>query len=284
MKKHLICLLLICFILASFTSKSYADAGPKASVNVHVKGIEGDYIITLLSDVQGSGPHRIDSINYINDSEEHKKLMEKFLSYQDDEYYNIGYYDLLSDEDDFTWGYYPPDHFKVLIYSIDKDEFYISDKCSRYAFYSFFNADLKDGKLAVNKNLFDRNIGVPFLGLTSGVLIMLLIFLITLSFTLFVEILLAFLFKYKKPELIYIAKINVTTQILLYILIVLGSRYTMAPYIVLIFFIELFIWILEPVLYAIKFDRKFKAVVYGILANFLSYFLFLMIFICEITS
>ncbi len=271
MNKYLLCFLLSITIFIIFAPKAYADAGPKTSVTIHVKGIEGDYIITLLSDVKSTGPYSVGRVNYIDDSAEHRKLMEKFLAFEDDEYYILGYYDILNGDDDFTWGYHPPDNFKVLIYSIDKDEFYLSDKLSRYSFYSHFTTYLKDGKLILKKDYVNSG------GISISMTI--LMFLGTLFFTLFVELLLALLFKYKNKEIVYIARVNIATQIGLYLFITLGTRFTTAHFLVLMFIAELIIWIIEISLYAARFDNKNKAIGYGILANLLSYFLPLLPFV-----
>lgn len=263
--KFFLCLLFSIIVIFSFAPKAYADAGPKTSVTVSVKGIEGEYIITLLSDVKSTGPHSVGDVDYRDYPEDKKQAIDKFFSYKDDEHYNLGYYKILNGEDDFRWGYHPPDNFKVLIYSIDKDEFYLSDKASRYSFYSYFNADLKDGKVILEKDYVNAG------GLS--IVNMFLMFLATLFITLLVELLLALLFKYRGKEIEYIAKVNIVTQLGLYLLIILGTRFTTAHFIVLIFIGELVIWILEPVLYASKFSNRSKAVGYGILANFLSFFL-----------
>ncbi len=272
MKKFFARLFASFLVFLSFSVSAYADAGPKSSIDVHVRGIDGKYVVTLLSKEKSTGPYSVgNNIHYKEESAEHKSNVAKLLAFKD-EYYNLSFYEELEGEADFTWGYYPPTNFKVLIYSVDKDEYYLSDIHSAYAFRSFYNADLVDGKLLVSKDMTKTGI-LTFAGNKSGIVDTILMFLFTLLFTLIIELLVALLFRYRGNDLSYITKVNIGTQIFLYLVLSIFLRFIAIPYILLLVIVEFIIFVAEMIFYASKFENRAKAVIYGLLANGVSYFL-----------
>lgn len=126
-----------------------ADMGPKPSVVVRFTGLEDTtYYVTLLSETSEIGPH-----NALLSQNGHRRYVEgdelyevsnKFIAYQDrDGFYYLQYLQKCYDNETFTWGYYPPDQFKILIYIPDRDLFIESNEIfERYAFDSYYHANV----------------------------------------------------------------------------------------------------------------------------------------------
>jgi len=125
-----------------------ADMGPKPSVVIEVTGFEGkEYYVTLLSERDSTGPwsHGNEYYDYMGE----EWVFEEFEKYQDkDGYYFLSFMEDCSEDDTFEWTYYPPQKFKVLIYTADDKQFYCSEEIyERYAFDSYFKVIISnDGK------------------------------------------------------------------------------------------------------------------------------------------
>ena len=124
-----------------------ADTGPKPSVVVSFEGLENEkYYVTLLSESVTTGPHtaydeQADNADYYGDDEDNI-IWQKFVSYKDEDgYYFLQFFDECTETSKFTWGYYPPTKFKLLIYFPEHDSFAVSDE--DYERYGF---DLLQGK------------------------------------------------------------------------------------------------------------------------------------------
>ena len=133
-----VCLMvLINFFAVSTTVK--ADIGPKPSVVIEVIGFEEkEYYVTLLSERDSTGPWSYGNKYYDYMGEEW--VFEEFEKYQDkDGYYFLSFMEDCSEDDTFEWTYYPPQKFKVLIYTTEDKQFYCSEEIyERYAFDSYF--------------------------------------------------------------------------------------------------------------------------------------------------
>ena len=142
-KRFLTILLLICIISVLCPVTARADMGPKPSVHITFQGMEDrQYYATLLSNTASHGPW--------SENREYEGWMgseqvwEAFRSYQDtDGFFFLGYFQDCTKEQVFSWNYYPPEHFKILLYFPDSNTFLISEKAyKRYAFDSYFTIDL----------------------------------------------------------------------------------------------------------------------------------------------
>lgn len=160
-KLFCISLLLACMILPT-----HADMGPKPSVVIDFENVPGGtYYVTLLAPSSGYGPHR--SIwkendvgervrdhtvghSYQGDSPEYR-IWKKFIAYEEQDpegLYFWGEFQACSGTDTYKWGYYPPQEFKILMYFPETDSFIRGEELlSRYAFDSYFTADLTGLKL-----------------------------------------------------------------------------------------------------------------------------------------
>jgi len=147
MRKVARVLLCCCLLAAALTVFAYADIGPKASVEVELKGFEGrEYYATLLSRERGTGPYSVDP-NSFTENAGNPQVFQKFVEYRDaDGFFFLRFIQNCSQTHEFGWGYYPPDEFKILLYFPDTDEFLESGSQERYAFHSRY-VFLADGSI-----------------------------------------------------------------------------------------------------------------------------------------
>ena len=108
-------------------SMAYGDTGPKPSVNISFSGLDNvTCYVTLLSKSESTGPYSaytIDSSRWKPENEDYD-IFKKFLSYEDsDGYYFLQYLKKCSNNSSFSWTYYPPSDFKILIYFPKADAF-----------------------------------------------------------------------------------------------------------------------------------------------------------------
>ena len=118
-RKSLTFLILTLSFFLLLTVTAAADTGPKPSVRLEFQDYEGaDYYVTLLSEKEGTGllaiGDRLDS-DPENSYGIDREIFEIFSEYQDsDGFYLLPYIKRCNGE--FTFGYYPPSTFKILIY------------------------------------------------------------------------------------------------------------------------------------------------------------------------
>lgn len=277
----LVCLILL---LVVFPAPVLADIGPKPSVVVNFDGVEGrNYYVTLLSRDPSTGPYSV--LEPGRDEDYHEgypdySVYRKFVEYQDtDGYYFLQYFDDCSETHQFTWGYYPPADFKILIYFADTDSFAVSaEPYERYAFDSYFNVQMEgsdifsvvapDGVASFRATKSYDYKGQIF-SLVARVVL-----------TIVVELLIALLFAFrKKRQILFIICVNVVTQVALNVALNAityrqGPLVPVATYIVL----ELCVFAVEAVLYAVCLQKfsgepvpKGKAVAYALVANAVSF-------------
>ncbi|WP_242954594.1 hypothetical protein [Desulfitobacterium chlororespirans] len=200
----------------------YADIGPKPSVVIDFKGLEDErYYVTLLSEMASTGPHSAlgehPGNQRYHEGDEDYEIWEKFLSYQDkDGYYFLQYFGECSETAQFTWGYYPPPKFKILIYFPAYDQFAVSGEVyERYAFHSYYSADVKGLELESITPI--ENIEAVRNYDYTWELISLLARIVA---TVAIEVLIALLFGFRaKKQLLLIGTVNIVTQSILNILL-----------------------------------------------------------------
>jgi hypothetical protein len=260
--------LLICLLLSTAV---FADMGPHFYVEVSVEMAEGQrpFYATLLSESPGTGP--VGLWEGPSRTEEELAVMPAstraayaMAAYEDPD----GYY-LLNEifyckDGSFTWGYMPPDTFKVLLWFPDTGELVCSESLNRFAFASVFQGTLSDGVLKV----------VP----VRNVLGHILSFLVRLILTLVIEVGLAFLFGY---DFWPVLKINLITQIGLNIALALYVHSSGSGgfiFFTIYLMMELFIFLVEWGYYHGRLPEtnpehpgKFRVFLYALLANALSF-------------
>ena len=285
MKKKLIPLLVcIVLLLAVFPSSASADVGPKPSVVIDFEGIlEQTYYVTLLSSVPSTGPYSAPSDedfgNYNQGNKDYPIFM-KFLEYQDEDgYYFLQYFQNCSDTDRFTWAYYPPSNFKILIYFPDSDYFAISAEAyDSYAFDSYFSVSLTDSEIS---SVIAKDETLSFSAIKSyDYLSEILSLIARIVLTITIELLIALLFAFRnKKQFLFIVVVNLVTQIALNVALNL-INYNYGPLLFVFAYIlfELLVLIIEAVLFTV-FLRKYsdspvpiwKTITYAFIANAVSF-------------
>jgi len=257
-----------------------ADVGPKPSVSVSIRGLPAEvvYYATLLSETSSNGPLQAfqGEIPKSDDQGELPDIWEKFVRFEDpDGFYYLQEHWSLQGNGSFSWGYYPPDTFKLLLYFPEYDSFVVSERTERYTFESTYIADLKDIDYQTPGTTSVVNIEPAdphFIIAISDALIRIVL-------TLAIELLLALAFGYRaKKQLIFISIVNIITQLLMNAVLVFfrheaGFFISALSYVLM----EFFIFTIEAELYAIflkplseKPISRGKTVLYAFVANFLS--------------
>ena len=130
-----------------------ADVGPKPSVEVALRGLEGRrYYVTLLADREGSGPWSAE--NDYSDWMGDKDAWEAFAAYETPAgWYFWSEYADCTETGRFVWSYYPPQRFYILAWLPDSGQFIRSETpVERYAFDSRFTATVSGESFAVARS------------------------------------------------------------------------------------------------------------------------------------
>lgn len=135
--------LFIFLLIFAFVLPVSADIGPKASVHILFENVGGKtYYVALFSEKDSTGP------NTAWDGEEaHKNpyhidetIWEAFQAYTDPD----GFFYLQNGEvlkgNEYVWGYYPPNSFKVVLYDVEAQTYLSSGILKRDAFDSYYTA------------------------------------------------------------------------------------------------------------------------------------------------
>lgn len=281
-KKFSLFLLFILLFILIIPMAVSADTGPKASVAVDFFGLQGkNYYVTLLSERDTTGPY---SSLGVHSSEPRFKagdndydIYQKFIEYKDtDGYYFLQFFENCTDSNQFSWGYFPPEKFKILIYFPQENRFICSkESYERYAFKSYYKVNLENADIMTVSNIVaEKNYNYSK---------EILSFIARLILTIAIELLIALLFAFRtKKQILLIVCINIVTQIFLNLALSMniytfGLRmYSMSQY----FLLELLVFAVEAVIYTI-FLKKFsnanfpiwKPTVYALVANMASFVL-----------
>lgn len=250
------------------------DTGPKPSVRIKFENM-GDELCygTLLAKEESTGPARVwnGSEEDINLNFVDRDIWEAFVNYEDsDGFYFLQWAWLVSDTKELSWGYYPPNEFKVLLYYPETNTFMVSGVCKRYAFDTYYTVDMDgieigsikyDENLSSNQRL-DMHKSYEFKNEVKALVCRILI-------TVVVEALIGLLFKFRNKELLYILFINVITQIILNVLL---NIYTGFGYYFVYLSLELLVFAIEAIFYCLMFKKKKGyCVFYALVANIVSF-------------
>ena len=223
-----------------------ADIGPKPSVVIEVVGFEEkDYHVTLLSERDSTGPWSYGNEYY--DYMGEMQAFEAFEGYEDkDGYYFLSFMQDCSEDDTFDWTYYPPQRFKVLIYTTEDGQFYCSDEIyERYAFDSYFKVTvLENGNVLTAQKSYDFSMELVSLA-------------VRVVLTIAIEVLIALIHGYRnKKNVKIIAITNICTQVVLNVLLnVINYRSGQMAFVFHYVWMELVVFALEAVVYAKLLDR-----------------------------
>lgn len=269
------------FLVApSSTDTAYADMGPKPSVNITFQNM-GDELCygTLLSKNASAGPSSAwdgkEGHEYI-DGDLGREIWEAFVEYEDSD----GYYFLqigwqCNETKGFSWTYFPPSSFKILLYYPETETFAVSGVYESYAFDSYFTVNMDGvdiGSVTTDPILVAKksyNYTWEAVSLVCRIVI-----------TILLEIGMAWLFGFKQKKVLgIIAVTNVITQVILnavlnIIRFYLGGLAFILFYVIL----EMVVLAIEAVVYALMLKRvsvapipKWKPLVYAFAANTLSF-------------
>ena len=147
MKKRMISLLLLVLLLLPLVTVSVsADMGPKPGTSITVRPGGGEYaIVTLLAQEESNGPHWTigpddEPSSRIAENERLAKAWYAFRDYADPDGYHF-WGEIY--EGSVTWGYFPPENFKIAVYYPEYGILWVSeDTYERYAFDSDFRLNL----------------------------------------------------------------------------------------------------------------------------------------------
>lgn len=269
-------LLTILLIFTIFIGSAYADAGPKPSVTIEIKGLEEGktYYVTLLSKNESTGPYSAG--NELRD-ELCRPGYEKFTELKDkDGYYFISYLEKLIGSGTFSWSYYPPYDFKVAIYNVENNSVLISEPMSRYAFNSNFKMDYSDLGVKDDTYYFGSEINISKARNVSRELSS---FVLRVIFTILIEYVVALIiFKPTKAQTKLIIETNIFTQIILNVAITLLLYfYGFMSYFLTLIPLEIFVFAVEAAIYRKKINvdlpagkKPAPAILYSLIANIAS--------------
>ena len=160
--KKILGFLLASLLLLTVSPPAIADMGPKPSVTLRLYIYnDQNYAVTLLGNTESTGPWSAPSA--YGDWMGSREVWEAFQAYDAPEgYYFLGYFEEYfgDTEQTFTWGYYPPQKFYVLLYNMDTGVFSMSkEPVQRYAFDSEWQVlfDPEDGWMHVYTNRTDSD-------------------------------------------------------------------------------------------------------------------------------
>jgi hypothetical protein len=273
--------MVLCFVITLIIMPvtAYADMGPKPSVVINFKGLENEkYYATLLSEVTSTGPHSVagehpNNQRYHNGDEGYE-VWEKYVSYKDkDGYHFLQYFSDCTETSKFTWGYYPPARFKILLYFPEYDRFAASEEVyERYAFDSYYIVDANG--LDVQSAALNESIKAVKNYDYKWELISLFARIIG---TIIIEVLIALLFSYRaKKQLLVIGVVNIITQSILNILLnVINHNQGSMMFVFNYVWMEALVLIIEAKVYSVllykysstELTKKWLASLYALTAN-----------------
>ena len=266
MKKIFVIIAAVFFLSGLFTRPVSADMGPKPSVTITISDPpEGHYYVTLLGNEEHGPWGFVNEENMEADvsGEEETEAYKAFLTYEDEEGYRLlNYVSECSEDHEFKWSYYPPENFKIAIYSVKDQSLKISQAINREAFEAYYDVNFKNDMSVSEDTRLGRRIAL---------------FAIRVIVTIGVELLLGVILGYRsKSEIRTIIITNLITQVTLNLFMSLID-YSTGAYAWLIFFPigELIVLVIEMIVYLIKFkgQNKFKTVLYSMFANGLTLYL-----------
>ncbi len=234
--------ILLCLLIAYLIPvTAQADTGPKPSVQVSFENMDERLCYgTLLSKSESTGPAyawdgKEESVNLWGDQD--AEIWRAFVDYQDpDGFYFLQWFWRCDESKSLSWGYYPPQTFKILLYWPDTGEFRSSEICERYAFDSYYTVDT--GTMQTETTVLPVERDYNYTREVAG-------FIARLIITLLIELGVAWLFGFRRKELLLlILGANVVTQAALN-LILNGVYNQQGPWAFLFYYV-----VLEPVIFA----------------------------------
>ncbi|NLK65235.1 MAG: hypothetical protein GX289_09085 [Tissierellia bacterium] len=277
----MLCIITFIIFVPSYV---YGDIGPKPSVIVNFDGLEGEtYHVTLLSEKSSTGPYsavgKFKGDERYSEGEEGYEIWKKFVDYRDkDGYYFLQFFRDCTETSEFKWTYYPPQKFKILIYFPESDSFAVSKVYERYAFDSYYKADLSNVELKP-LSTFEGIVAVKNYNFAKEIISLFLRIIATIA----IEVLVALLFGYRAKRQLHIVLItNIATQTILNIILnTVNYYYGGLAFLFSYLLAEIVVFIVEASVYAKlltkdstgRLSKKGYAVLYAFVANATSFFI-----------
>lgn len=278
-KKFIVLFMCSLVCVSLIPMKVRADMGPKPSVIIEIEGLEDEvYYGTLLSQRNTNGPIDVMSETELaqKQGEDNYEIWKAFAEYKDkDGYYFLPNIYPCEGTDSFSWGYYPPSPFKVLLYFPEYDTFVVSEIYEEYAFDSYYKVDLTG--IHIENVTADVVVTASKTYKYGGEIVALLIRIVL---TILVELGIARVAGYgEKKQFRLLIIVNAITQVLLNIwLNVVAYRSGSLALMIHYFNLELLIFVIEAFIYATvlpaiseKKVKKRSAVMYAFIANLISF-------------
>lgn len=289
MKKLIIILIFFLTIITLNVQTVSADIGPKATAEIHIKGIEGDYYFELL--VFYRGEVYDEPLDYWDDTIRYDYYKdtypERLMFYQDEDgfaactFYN-GPPCVTRQLDDDVYKmiyFFAPREFKVAVVTED-DVLIVSEKITRTLYEAKFVFDLTGVDLSTDQfGVGEITEELPVAEATTN-------FLLRIVLTVGVELLILAFFMYRKrSSYLLVGVVNVISQTALSLGIMLAYYLSSFFGALAIFVIgELLVFTFEIVVYSLKLKEKSvkTAVIYGLVANTVTLLLTFVLMIMEV--
>lgn len=272
----------VVLLLALLAFPVGADMGPKPSVTVNFDGLSDRVCYaTLLSDREHVGPYSVwDGIeeNGINDrnypGELEYGIWKAFADYRGcDGYCFLQRAWRVDKTKSLTWGYMPPDNFRILLYFPESGEFAVSGTYERYAFHTYYTVDMRD-YTAGSGTLPKAERSYSYTNETISLIARIVL-------TIGIELVIALLFRYRSRRQVKILLItNMITQVILNVFLNVVN-YTSGSLAFILMYInaEIIVFVIEAVIYAGilpepaegEKPKRGKAVLYALTANAVSF-------------
>lgn len=265
----IVALLLLCSVTA------YGDIGPKPSVIIDFRGLEGErYYATLLSTTPSTGPHTAltgGTPARVQEGDPDYHIFQKFAQYEDpDGLYFLQFFQDCSQSQQFRWTYYPPPEFKLLLYFPDTGRFVVGgEQLQRYAFHSYFTATASNTQPSALTVAQSTRFIRELLPLGARALL-----------TIAIELAIAWAMGFRGKKLLrFIALVNLITQLALNLALG-GISYRWGPMALAFYYLplELLVFFTEAVLYTRYLKRtrrvgspRLRPVLYALAANAASF-------------
>lgn len=284
-KQFFIRVLCALFVFMALPMTIHADIGPKASVRIQFKNMPDELCYgTLLSEKESTGPASVwDGIKeHARKDEETADIWNAFVNYKDpDGYYYLQQHYKVSDTNEIAWTYYPPNHFKILLYYPETGTFVSSGIYERYAFDTYYTVDMEgidihnveyNEELSTNERIEayrSYEYRQEMIGLAVRIVL-----------TIVIEMLVALLFGFReKKQLVILAVVNIITQILLNVgLNIINYNSGSMAFTIFYVLLEAVVFIVEAILYctllkkaSMKKKKNWYYVLYSFIANLVSF-------------
>lgn len=275
MKKFVLFIILLTFLLFVPSIKVEADMGPKSTVSINIVGVNEDFFIDLL--FQRDLPNeqyrdeRYEEGNYFYPEQKIPLLLK---DYSEDGFISSILYrgrptvPSLKTQNLVKYSYVPPKTFKIIII-FDDDTFITSKPITTKLFNSNVTWDLSNIDLSISQtNVGTLEESIPYTQMGLDLITRIVL-------TVLIELVVLFLFRYKRRRSYSVALItNIVTQTILTIFM-FQMRYFTAPFFGEVFALivgEVLILIIESITYRrlLTEHSKKRAQVYTFVANFAS--------------